>query len=344
MAEYLGEKTPYSLQQFLYRGRFKADELRDELRKYVGEKLGSDDGVIVMDDTGFIKKGTKSCGVKRQYSGTAGKIENCQIGVFLTYASEKGHAPIDRRLYMPEEWTDDENRLKAAGVPETVAFQTKPTMAFDMLKDATAAGIPYKWVTGDCAYGDYRSIRTWLEENGKCYVMSVSGKEYVWEGHKQVQVKSIVEKLPADGWFEASCGEGTKGKRIYDWLVREIGALPPVGWKRSMLIRRSKTDPVEIRAFICFAPADTANEKLVEIAGIRWTIESCFEESKSEVGLDHYEVRSYDGWYKHITFACIAIALLTVLSGNSLDKTSMQEHNPASSSLEDFKKGRNLRV
>jgi SRSO17 transposase len=213
-------------------------------------------------------------------------------------------------------------------------------MALEMIKEATAAGIPYRWVTGDCVYGDNRAIRLWLEENRKCYVMCVSGKEYV----QGTSVSSILKNLPADGWFEASCGDGSKGARLYDWLIWELDSGAPEGWKRAMLIRRSKTDPDEMRAYLCFAHENTAHEKFVQIAGIRWTVESCFKESKSEVGLDQYEVQSYSGWYKHITFACLALALLTYLSCNSLDKLTFQQHNPLSSSLDEFKKGRGLRV
>jgi len=344
MAEYLGKTTPYAIQQFLYRGRYSADALRNTQREYVGEKLGEKDGVLVVDETGFLKQGKKSCGVKRQYSGTAGRIENCQIGVFLTYASTKGHCPIDRRLYLPEEWINDEQRRKAAGVPEDVEFQTKPQMALAMIQEASEAGVPYTWVTGDCVYGDYRDIRTWLEENGKSYVMSVSGKEYVWQGFEQISIKKLLANLPSDGWFEASCGVGSKGERIYDWTIVNINPGTTQGSKRTVLVRRSKGSPDELRAYICFASNDTPAQKLLEIAGARWTVETCFKESKSEVGLDQYEVRSYDGWYKHITFACIALALLTVLSSRSLDTKPIQQHNPASSSLDEFKKGRNLHV
>jgi SRSO17 transposase len=345
LSEYLGETTPYKMQQFIYRGRYNADKMRDILREYVGDSIGEEDGVLVVDDTGFLKKGNKSCGVKRQYTGTAGKIENCQIGVFLTYASTKGHSLIDRRLYIPEDWFKEKARLEEAGVPESVIFQTKLQMGLKMIQEVTAAGMPYTWVTGDCAYGDYREMRHWLEENGKCYVMCVSGKEYIWSEHGQVSVASILKNLPSDGWFEASCGDGSKGARVYDWLTFEIEPWNlPEGWKRVMLIRRSKTSPDELRAHICYAPKETSDEKLVAVEGTRWTVESCFEESKSEVGLDQYEVRSYNGWYKHITFACIALALLTVLSSLSFDTKSIQQHNPGSSSLDEFKKGRNLRV
>lgn len=344
ISETLGESTPYEIQQFLYRSRFSADETRDVLREYVGEELGEEDGVIVVDETGFLKQGKKSCGVKRQYSGTAGRIENCQIGVFLTYASKRGHSPIDRRLYIPEEWIKDDKRRKEAGVPESVVFQTKPEMALEMIQEATSVGLPYKWVTGDCVYGDFTEIRNWLEKNKKHYVMCISGKAYVWRGHTQESVKSILKNLPDEGWFETSCGSGSKGERVYDWLMMEIDSGTIEGFKRSMLIRRSKSAPDELRAYICFAPIDTPKQKIIEIAGTRWTIETCFKESKSEVGLDQYEVRSYDGWNKHITLACIAIAFLTVLAGDSLDGKIMQQHNPSTSSLKAFKKGRNLHI
>ncbi len=344
MAEAVGEATPYALQQFIYRGQYSADRLRDHLRDYVNEELGEEDGVLVVDETGFLKQGKMSCGVKRQYSGTAGRIENCQIGVFLTYAGQKGHAPIDRRLYIPEDWFNAPERCRKAGIPEKVKFQTKPKMALEMIQEATVAGVPYRWVAGDCVYGDYRTIRLWLEEARKCYVLCVSGKEYIQIGWKRVSVGSVLKGLDDDNWFEASCGDGSKGARVYDWQEIEIGFEPLEGWKRRLLIRRSKTASQELRAYACFAPSGTPIEKLVQIAGTRWTVERCFAESKSEVGLDQYEVRSYWGWYKHITFACLALALLTSLSGNSLDGQTIQQHNPSSSSLEAFKKGRGLRV
>ena len=344
MSEYIGASTPYAMQQFIYRGRFSADELRDELRLYVSENIGEEDGVLVGDETGFLKQGKHSCGVKRQYSGTAGRIENCQIGVFLTYASSKGHSPLDRRLYMPQEWMEDPERCKKAGVPEDAVFKTKPQMLLEMLKEATQAGVPYKWVTGDCVYGDFTDIRTWLEEQGKCYVFNVSGKAYVWRSMKQESISSILKNLPEEGWFEASCGDGSKGTRLYDWLVLSINQGTIDGFERSILIRRSKSSPDELRAYLCFAPINTPAQKLAEVAGCRWTVETCFKESKSEVGLDQYEVRSYDGWHKHITFACIALAFLSVLSSRSFDTKLLQQHNPGSSSLDDFKKGRNLRV
>ena len=344
MSEYLGESTPYAIQQFIYRGRFNANFLRDELREYIIESIGEGHGVLVIDETGFLKQGKHSCGVKRQYSGTAGRIENCQIGVFLTYASSKGHSPLDRRLYLPEEWAKDPERRKKAKVPEDIEFQTKPQMALEMIQEATNADVPYTWVTGDCVYGDYTDIRMELEKNKKCYVMSVSGKAYVWRGSNQESVTSILKNLSEEGWTTASCGEGSKGARLYDWLLLPINPGTTEGYERSLLVRRSKNAPDKLQAYICFSPIETPMQKLIEVAGCRWTVETCFKESKSEVGLDQYEVRSYEGWYKHITLACIAHAFLTVLSSKSFDTKSLQEHNPASSSLDDFKKGRNLRV
>ena len=341
LAEAVGDETPYALQQFLYRGRFSADSLQDKLRGYVNDKLGDEDGTLVVDETGFLKQGKKSCGVKRQYSGTAGRVENCQIGVFLTYASDKGHAPIDRRLYIPEDWINDRDRCRKAGVPETVTFQTKPEMALEMIQNATEAGVSYRWVAGDCVYGDNRNIRSWLEEQRHCYVLCVSGKEYVQVEQDYVAVSYILKNLDENGWFKASCGDGSKGPRLYDWKTIELDPRPQEGWKRLLLIRRSRK---EMRAYICYAPEDTPVQKFIEIAGIRWTIECCFAESKSEVGLDQYEVRSYGGWYKHITLACLALALLSVISSDSLDKMTIQQHNPSSSSLDEFKRGRNLRV
>jgi SRSO17 transposase len=340
LSEYIGESNPYKLQQFISKGSYSTDDLRNELRSYVTENIGESEGVLVADDTGFIKQGEKSCGVQRQYTGTLGKVCNCQIGVFLTYASSKGHAPIDRRLYIPESWLEDSRRCTEAGIPKDTKFQTKPKMALEMIQEATAADIPYKWVTGDCAYGDYDAIRTWLEERGKSYVLNISAKEHI-DGKK---IGNLLYKLPSDGWFEASCGKGSKGERIYDWHLHELNSETAEGFKRVILVRRSKSDADEMRAYLAFAPKDTDVQRLIEVAGTRWTVETCFKESKGEVGLDQYEVRTYQGWHNHITFAMLAIALLTVLSANSLDTKTLQQHNPDSSTLDDFKRGRNLPV
>jgi SRSO17 transposase len=225
-------------------------------------------------------------------------------------------------------------------MPKDTKFQTKPKMALEMVQEATASGILYKWVTDDCAYGDYDAMRNWLEENGKSYVLNISAKEYI-DGKK---IGNLLHKLPSDGWFEASCGKGSKGERIYDWQLVETSGVTPSGFKRAILIRRSKSKSDEMKAYIAFAPNITSDLRFVEVAGTRWTVETCFKESKGEIGLDQYEVRTYQGWYNHITFAMIALALLTVLSAKSLDTKTFQQHNPDSSSLDDFKRRRNLRV
>jgi SRSO17 transposase len=346
MAEYLGDATPYSLQQFISRGKYSADEMRDAGRKYISDHLGGEDGTLVIDESGFLKKGDKSCGVARQYSGTAGKVDNCQIGVFLSYSGLKGHCPIDRRLYLPESWIRDSKRLREAGVPEGVEFRTKPQLALKMIKEATAAGVPYRWVAGDCVYGDSRIIRSWLERNQKSYVLCLSRKEYINDGKQYASVGSFLNNLPAEGWFRASCGDGSKGGRICDWYITEIETPRAEGFKRWLLVRRSLADINDLQTYICFALAETLPSKFVAVAGNRWTIETCFEECKSEVGMDEYEFRTYDAWYRHITFSCLALALLTVLSisMSTFETLSFQEYKPSGSSLEDFKKGRKLRV
>jgi SRSO17 transposase len=344
MAEASGDKTPYSIQQFIYRGNWSADELMSVQRDYVKSELGCEDGVYVVDETGFLKKGTKSAGVARQYSGTAGKVDNCQIGVFLTYSTPKGFAVIDRGLYLPKEWTDDRVRCAAASIPDDVRFKTKPQMALDMMKSANESGVPFSWVTGDSVYGDARYISQWLESIEKGYVLAVSGKAYVWRGMKQHKVAAILTSLPVEGWQRLSAGEGTKGERYYDWITLPLNRPPIDGWNRCLLIRRSISNPDNMRPFICCYPVNTNIQKLVQIAGLRWTVEQSFEETKGEVGLDHYEVRSYHGWYKHISLACCAHALLAVLKLRAnIDITFQEALEPGGSdSMATFKKGRGI--
>ena len=342
MAECLGQKTPYAIQQFLYRGKWSADEMRDCMRRYISEQIGEPDAVMVVDETGFLKQGKKSCGVIRQYSGTAGRVENCQVGVFLTYASSRGYTILDRRLYLPKEWEEDKERRRAVGVPEETQFQTKPQMALEMIQEAVEAGVPFTWVTGDSIYGDFRDIRMWLESQGKRYVLCVSGKEHVWSGLKQHRVSKLLENLPVEGWIRESAGTGSKGERLYDWILLHLNPPPMEGWARYLLVRRSIDKPGVLRAYVCCAPEDIPMQTLIRIAGTRWTVETCFAESKGQVGLDQYEVRSYAGWYKHITLACLTHALLTVLKTACTVFPSVPIPKPSDSSLEAFKKGRGL--
>lgn len=347
LAEAIGDETPYGLQQFLYRAEWDADEVRDDLQAYVVEYMRDEQAVLIVDETGFIKKGTHSAGVKRQYSGTAGRIENSQIGVFLAYASQQGHAFLDRALYLPEEWSDDRERCAGAGIPDAVEFTTKPNLAWAMLKRAVEHDVPFGWVTGDSIYGDYRSIRLWLESLPKGYVLAVSGKEYVNRDWQQHRVGELLADLPTDGWTRLSAGNGTKGPRLYDWFRMPLMDPLVEGWKRWLLVRRSLSDPTDLTAYACFAPEDTPLPTLVQVAGSRWAIEASFEEAKGEVGLDQYEVRSWTGWYRHITLVCLAHALLAVVRAAANEPMARGPKRglmmPATpSSLAAFKTGRGL--
>jgi len=318
LAEGNGDATPYGFQHLLGRADWEPDAVRDELCWYVLDHLREPDAVLVIDETGFLKKGRHSAGVARQYSGTAGKVENCQIGVFLGYASRLGHTLLDRDLYLPKAWTDDRERCRRAGIPDDRRFATKPQLAQQMLARALGAGVPATWVAGDSVYGDNRQLRRWLEGEPQAYVLAVSGKEYVWQGWRQRQVKTILANLPAEGWSRLSAGDGTKGPRWYDW--RWVPLAPPLepGWRRWLLVRRSLSEPTELTAYVVFAPQETTLEEVVRVAGTRWTIESCLEAATGEVGLDHYEVRSWTGWYRHITLAMWALALLTGLRAGAI--------------------------
>jgi len=318
MAEVCGEATPYGFQYLLNRADWDAEAVRDELRTYVIQHLADPNGVLVLDETGFVKKGRHSAGVARQYTGTVGKVENCQIGVFLGYASVLGQVLLDRELYLPAAWTQDRERCRQAGIPEDRGFATKPQLARQMLARAFAAGVPATWVTGDCVYGDDRRLRLWLEAGPQAYVLAVSGKEYVWVRGQHRQVKTILASLPGASWTRLSAGDGAKGPRWYDWRWLPLAKPSEPGWRRWLLVRRSVSTPTELQAYVVFAPQATTLEAAVRVAGSRWTIESGFEAAKGEVGLDHYEVRSWTGWYRHITLVMWALALLTVMRAGTI--------------------------
>jgi len=308
LAEAVGDATPDGVQDFLARMRWDADLVRDDLRAYVVQHLGDEHAVLVLDETGFVKKGAKSAGVHRQYSGTAGRIENCQIGVFLGYASCHGQALIDRALYLPECWSDDAERCRQAGVPDDLGFATKPEIARTMLKRTFAAGVPCAFVTSDSVYGSDSRLRRTIEEAGKGYVLQVTSNQHLG----LVRVDEWLKDVPADGWVRLSAGEGAKGPRPYDWAyLPHSGAQD--GWQKALLIRAKIDQPDDLAFFLTLAPAGTPLETLVRIAGTRWTIEACFEAAKGEVGLDQYEVRSWTGWHRHITLAMLAHAYLGVV-------------------------------
>ncbi len=269
LAEHAGEAAPDGMQRLLYQARWDPGEVRDDLRAWVVEHLGDPGGVLVVDETGFVKKGTKSAGVQRQYTGTVGKKENCQVGVFLAYASGRGAALVDRELYLPESWTSDRARCREAAIPDTVEFQTKPQLARAMLERALDAGLP-------------------------------------------TPAEDLIAALDADSWQTLSAGDGAKGPRVYDWAAIPIRPLREPGAGHWLLCRRSLDDG-ELAYYICYGPAGTTLAELVGIAGTRWTVECCFQQAKGEAGLDHYEVRRYDAWYRHVTLAMLAHALLVVL-------------------------------
>jgi SRSO17 transposase len=318
LAEVSGDTTPYAFQHLLRRALWDPDAVRDELRHYIMQHLGDPEAVLVLDDTDFLKKGRHSAGVARQYRGTAGKVDNCQIDVFLGYASALGHVLLDRELYLPEEWTDDPERCRQAGIPAVRRFATKPQLAQQMLARAFTAGISATWVTADSVYGNDRRLRMWLEGQPQAYVLAVSGQAYVWLGWRQRQVKTILAALPADGWTRLSAGDGTKGPRCYDWRWLPLAEPLEPDWRRWLLVRRRVSDPTDLSAYVVFAPHEITLEAVVRVAGTRWTIESGFEAAKGEVGLDDYEVRSWTGWYRQITLAMWALALLTVLRAGSI--------------------------
>jgi SRSO17 transposase len=313
LAEAAGDASPDGVQDFLSRMHWDADAVRDDLCAYVVEHLGDPDAVLVLDETGFLKKGSKSVGVKRQYSGTAGRIENSQIGVFLAYASRQGHAVIDRALYLPETWACNGARRAEAGVPESVGFTTKPKLGQAMLKRAFAAGVPCRWVVGDCVYGADSQTRRLIEAHGRGYVLAVTSAQRL--GLKPVE--DWLEDVPAKGWRRLSAGDGAKGPRLYDWAYLPYG-IPPAGWKAGLLIRRKKGRPHQFTFDLTWAPADTPLSTLVRVVGLRWTIESCFEEAKGETGLDEYEVRSWTGWHRHVTLSMLAHAYLTVVRQHAI--------------------------
>jgi SRSO17 transposase len=324
LAEAAGEPTPHGMQELLNRAVWDAEAVRDDLRAYVVERLGGAEAVLVVDETGFLKKGAKSVGVQRQYSGTAGRVENCQVGVFLAYAGAAGHAFLDRELYLPNDWAGDAARRGEAGVPAEVAFRTKPQLARAMLERTLAAAVPFGWVTGDEVYGGDRRLRLWLEERGVAHVLAVKATEPLWaatdRGPAQVPAADLAAALPAAAWVTLSAGDGAKGPRRYDWAWAAIRPLREPGKGYWLLARRNLAAPDDRAYYACYGPAATPLAELVRVAGTRWAIEGCLEEAKGEVGLDEYEVRRWDGWYRHVTLCLVAHAVLAATRATAAER------------------------
>ena len=323
LAEAAGEASPDGMQRLLNTAEWDANAVRDDLREYVVEHLGDDaGGVLIVDETGFLKKGEKSVGVKRQYTGTAGKTENCQVGVFVAYASNKGAAFIDRALYLPKEWAKDKGRREQAGIPEEEEFATKPAMARQMLKRAFDAGVRAGWVTGDTIYGSDRRLRMFLEERNQPFVLAVKSDESLWtleeRGPRQLRAEKVAKGVKLEDWRSLSAGAGSKGERLYEWALLPLFRLQLSEeeryWGHWLLVRRNVEDPEEVAYYIVFAPKETTTlEELVRVAGTRWRVESCFEQAKDGFGLAEYEVRKWEGWHRHVTICLLAHAFVCVV-------------------------------
>ena len=338
LAEHVGHRHPRTIQRVLDRSAWDADAVRDDLREQVIAELGDEGGVLVIDETGVIKKGAKSCGVARQYSGTAGRIEDCQVGVFLGYASPRGRAGIDRALYLPREWADDAGRRSEAGVPEAVAFRTKPALALEMLERAFEADVPARWVVGDAVYGSDGKLRRALEAWEQPYALAVKSAEkpttsppYAPPG--QAMVADVADGLEPDAWRRLSRGEGAQGERLHDWAYVPLRPGPEKGWVRALVVRRDLHDPTERAYYLVFAPTDTPLAEIVRASGARRTIEDVSKLAKRQVGLDQYEVRSWTGWYRHTTLALLALAALVLgaARGGALQPTPISSRSPSPS-------------
>jgi SRSO17 transposase len=320
-AEAAGDPGPWRQQALLGRAQWDADALRDVVRDYAVETLADPDAVLVVDETGFLKQGNASCGVGRQYTGSAGKITNCQIGVFAAYVSQHGHAFIDRALYLPKAWAGSPERLEAAHVPPEAAFATKPQLARGMIARAIAAGVPFAWVAADSIYG-VGEIEMALRRAGKGYVLGVSAVHRFnsWIGKPEVAgtAEEIAGDLDPSVWQRLSAGAGTKGERLYDWAYCELADLDAAEddagraglWTRGLLVRRSLTDG-ELAFFSTWCPAGTGIATLVAVEGRRWAIEDAFETTKTELGLDHNETRSWHGWNRHVSLVMLAFAMMS---------------------------------
>lgn len=320
MAEQAGLERPYRMQSLLGRSRWNEEGLRDAVRSYAVEALGDPDGVLVVDETGFLKKGVHSVGVARQYSGTAGRIENAQVGVFLAYASRFGQGLIDRRLYLPDAWAKDEARRAKAQVPDDVPFATKPQIACELITRALDAGVPCGFVLADAVYGSDSRLRRLLEDRGQGYVLAIKSnhclKFWTEEGFEQTDPATLADGLDGAAWAAHAAGEGSKGLRLYDWACIALPWTCDPGFGRWLLIRRNRRAPAERAYYFCFAPAGTTLAELAGVAGLRWTIEECFQRAKDDLGLDHCEARSWHGWHRHMSLCLAAGAFLAKLAAD----------------------------
>ena len=320
MAEQAGLARPWRMQGLLGRSRWDAEVLVEEVRSYVVEALGSADGVLVVDETGFLKKDRHSVGVARQYSGMAGRIENCQVGVFLGYAGPLGQALIDRQLYLPRDWAGDAERRAAVGVPEDIPFATKPMISAELIARALDSGLPCAWVLADAVYGSDSHLRRMLEAREQPYVLAVRSNHVLRfvepRGLVQSDPATLADELDPAAWRCHAAGEGSKGPRLYDWARIALPWVRSSGWQRWVLVRRSRKDPGKRAYYFVFCPLGTSLAELAGAAGLRWTIEECFQRAKDELGLDHCEARSWHGWHRHMSLVMAAAAFLAKLAAD----------------------------
>ena len=322
VAEHAGAVSPDGMQRLLRTADWDIDGVRDDLRGYVLSELGDEpSGVFIVDETGFVKKGMRSAGVARQYTGTTGKIDNCQIGVLLAYASVRGRALVDRELYLPTAWTEDRARCAAAGIPDEVGFATKPQLGVAMLERAHTAGILTGWVTADEVYGQNPSFRAWLAAHRVPFVLATRSDDMLTSPDRHRRQAKTLAVLAgysdgAAGWERRAIGPGAHGLREYDWIAVALDPTGlPEGWGHWLLVRR-QTEPGpgkthrELAFYRCAGPAATPLRELIRVAGARWAIEECFQTAKNEAGLDQYQVRDYRAWYAHITLSMLAAAYL----------------------------------
>jgi SRSO17 transposase len=336
-AEAAGDPGPWRQQAVLGRSHWDADALRDMVRDYALETLAAPGAVLVLDETGFLKQGQHSCGVGRQYTGSAGKITSCQIGVFAAYVSDKGCAFIDRQLYLPKDWINDAIRRQAAHVPDSLRFVTKPEIAAQMIARAIAANVPFAWVAADTIYG-VGAIEMQLRRAGKGYVLGAHATDQFnsWIDKPEVAgtAEQIAQALSPEAWTRLSAGNGTKGARLYDWAYVELADLRVEEynkdltglWTRGLLIRRSLADG-DLAFFSTWCPAGTPIETLVRVEGQRWAIEDAFETAKTELGLTHNETRSWHGWHRHVSLVMLAFAMMAVVRQRANSLTSPQKRN-----------------
>lgn len=331
LAEQVGQLRPDGVQRLLNHSEWDEGAVRDDVRDFVVETIGAKNGVLIGDETGFLKKGTRSAGVQRQYSGTAGRTENSQIGTFLAYASPRGRALIDRELYVPKSWTDDRDRCRAAGIGDEVPFATKIEHLKWMLQRAIDAAVPFAWVTADEAYGQVKHFRGWLEERGVAHVLATRVNDTVpAAGGRDARVDELIAGLPKQAWKRISAGAGAHGQRICHWARAAIRPSWEGGFGHWVLARRSLADPRDISYYVCYGPVTSRLKDLVRTASARWQVEECFQIAKGECGLDQYQVRLYRAWYRHITLAMAALAHLTAVRAQEAAKGAAERKSKTS--------------